>query len=56
MENFVRKLQKGTSKYKGKLPLKCFNCSKIGHFTNKCPYDKKTDSDEKEDPNKVNKY
>ena len=24
--------------YKGKLPFKCFNCEKIGHFTHKCPY------------------
>jgi hypothetical protein len=30
--NFIRKLQKGSGKYKGKLPLKCFNCGKVGHF------------------------
>ena len=26
MENFVNKLPRGTGRYKGKLPLKCFNC------------------------------
>jgi hypothetical protein len=46
MENFVRKLQKGELKYKGKLPSNCFNCDKIGHFENKCPYARNLDSDE----------
>ena len=35
--NFVNKLPRGTGRYKGKLPLKCFNCGKIGHFAAKCP-------------------
>ena len=30
--NFVRKLKRGTCKYKGKAPLKCFKCGKIGNF------------------------
>jgi hypothetical protein len=38
--NFIKKLQKGFGKYKGKLPFKCFNCGRIKHFANKCPYPK----------------
>ena len=41
MTNFVQKLKKGTGKCKGKLPLKCFSCGKIGHFDSKCLYAKK---------------
>ena len=44
--NFIKKLQKGSGKYKGKLPFKCFNCDKIGHFQSKCPYSKKDFEDE----------
>jgi hypothetical protein len=40
--NFVRRLNKGTNgRYRGKLPLICFNCDGIGHFANKCPHKKK---------------
>jgi hypothetical protein len=40
--NFVKRLNKGTNgRYKGKLPLICFNCDGIGHFANKCPHKKK---------------
>jgi hypothetical protein len=38
--NFIRKLSKGSGKYKGKLPFKCFNYGKVGHFASKCPYPK----------------
>jgi hypothetical protein len=34
--NFVKRLNKGTNgRYRGKLPLICFNCDGIGHFSNK---------------------
>ena len=40
--NFVKRLNKGTNdRYRGKLPLICFNCDGIGNFSNKCPHKKK---------------
>ena len=33
--SFIKKLQKGFGKYKGKLPFKCFNYGRIRHFANK---------------------
>jgi hypothetical protein len=50
---FVRRLKKGSRKYQGKLPFKCFNCGKIGHFSSKCPHQKK---DQKSDDEKKYKY
>jgi len=46
--NLIRKLKKWPGKYKGKLPFKCFNCGKIRHFSNKCPYPKQEDNEEEE--------
>jgi hypothetical protein len=37
-EKFVKRLKKGSGKHKGKLPFKCFNYVRIGHFANKCPH------------------
>ena len=37
---FIKKLERGSDKYKGKLPFKIFNCGRIGHFAPKCPYPK----------------
>jgi hypothetical protein len=40
--NFVKRLNKGADdRYIGKIPLICFNCEGIGHFSNKCPHNKK---------------
>jgi predicted ATP-dependent serine protease len=51
--NFIKKLHKGAGKYKGKLPFKCFNCGKVGHFVAKCPYPKEYSKDEE---NKTKQY
>jgi hypothetical protein len=53
--NFVRRLKKGLGKYKGKLPFKCFNCCKIGHFANKFPHKRKDQTyDDEENHKKKN--
>jgi hypothetical protein len=54
--NFIKKLQKGFGKYKGKLPFKCFNCGRIRHFANKCPYPKQEDNDDEEAHNQKDQY
>lgn len=36
-EKFTRNLKKGTEKYKGMLPLKCFSCGNIGHYASRSP-------------------
>jgi hypothetical protein len=44
--NFVKRMNKGTNdRYRGKLPLICFNCDGIGHFDNKCPHKKKRNNE-----------
>jgi hypothetical protein len=46
--NFVKILNKGTNgRYRGKLPLICFNCDGIGHFANKWPHKKKRNDEGK---------
>jgi hypothetical protein len=52
-ENFIKKLHKGSGKYKGKLPFKCFNHGKVGHFVAKCPYPKYDLEDEE---SKIKQY
>jgi hypothetical protein len=46
--NFVRKLKRGTDKYKCMLPLKCYNFGGTSHFASKFPYSKNSDNDEEE--------
>jgi hypothetical protein len=36
--NFVIRFQKGSGRYKGKSPLKCFNCGRIGYIVENCYY------------------
>ena len=37
---FVRRLDRGIRKYKGKIPFKCFNYGRVGHYASKCPHKK----------------
>ena len=41
--NFVKNLQRGTRRFKGKFPFKCFACGSVGHYAAKCPHKDKTD-------------
>ena len=45
---FIKKLERGTGNYKGKPPLKFFNCGRIGNFSRNCPYPKQEHSDNEE--------
>jgi hypothetical protein len=51
-EKIVKRLKKGSGKYKGKLPFKCFNCGRIGHFGNKCPHKRKDQTCDDEEKHK----
>jgi hypothetical protein len=51
-EKFVKRLKKGSGKYKRKLSSKCFNCGKIGHFVNKCPHKSKDQTCDDEEKHK----
>ena len=53
--SLLKQLERGTWKYKGKIPLKWFRCGRIGHFASKCPYPKQDYSDEKEASGKFKK-
>eukprot|EP00253_Pinus_taeda_P003974 PITA_03974 len=36
--NFVKNLQQGTGRFRGKLPFKCFACGRVCHYAAKCPH------------------
>jgi hypothetical protein len=55
-EKIMRRLKKGSGKYQGKLPFKCFNCGKIGHFSNKCPHKKHDQNSEDEEKHKSRRF
>jgi len=41
--NFVKNLQLGTERFRGKLPFKFFACGRVGHYATKCPHKDKID-------------
>ena len=41
----AKKFHRGKGKYKGKMPIICFNCHEVGHISARCP--KKKNKDEK---------
>jgi len=41
--NFVKNLQWGFRRFRGKLPFKCFACGRVGHHETKCPHKDKVD-------------
>jgi len=41
--NFVKKIQWGFERFRGKLPFKCFACGRVGHYAKKFPHKDKSD-------------
>eukprot|EP00253_Pinus_taeda_P011203 PITA_11203 len=41
--NFVINIQRGTRRFRGKLPFKCFAYGRVGHYAAKCPHKDKID-------------
>eukprot|EP00253_Pinus_taeda_P023110 PITA_23110 len=43
--NFVKNLQRGSRRFRGKLPFKFFACGRVGHYAAKCPHKDKLNKD-----------
>ena len=41
--NFVKNLQWGSGRFRGKLPFKYFSCGRVDHYAAKCPHKDKFD-------------
>ena len=39
--NFFKKLQRGSGRFRGKLPFKCFTCGRVSHYAAICPHKEK---------------
>jgi hypothetical protein len=52
----VRRLNKGSYKYQGRLPFKCFNYGRIGHFASKYQHNKKDQKYEGEEKYKFKRF
>ena len=51
--NFVRNIQRGSGRFRGKLPFKCFTCGRVGHYAARCHH--KNKNDKGKEPVKWNK-
>jgi len=51
--NFVKKLQWGSRRFRGKIPFNFFSCAKVGHYATKCPH--KGNHDKGKDSTKGNR-
>lgn len=52
---FTRRMKKGIDKYKGKIPFKCFNCGREGHYFSKCSYNKEENKFKGKEKNTYNR-
>ena len=52
---FTRKMRTGMRKFRGKLPLICFDCGEVGHFAAKFPHKNEVVTKGNKSPRKFNK-